>query len=190
MKKFYLIILIALILTLNSCVSSLNPIYTEKDLIFIPELVGEWTETDNKSKTTWTFKKQDEKKYILNFLEDDKLATFKGNVTKIGDYYYLDLYLKETDTINSLYNLHIFPVHTFSRLTINGDKLNIEFFSWDWFKEKFKEGKKQLDYIESEDKQIMITSRTLDLREFMLKNVTTKEPVQGNDYITELKRKK
>lgn len=52
---------LAVALTLTICVHSLRPLYTGKDLIFDPALVGVWSEDD--SRDSWAFEKSAEKAF-------------------------------------------------------------------------------------------------------------------------------
>ncbi|MBK6364443.1 MAG: hypothetical protein IPF52_13480 [Saprospiraceae bacterium] len=41
---------------LTGCIPSLNPLYTDKDLVFTSQLLGTWTGA--KSEESWTFDKK------------------------------------------------------------------------------------------------------------------------------------
>ena len=58
---------LALILVTGCIVTSVNPLYTEKDLVFDPALVGAWSEGEGKD--TWAFEKAGEKKARSRSLE-------------------------------------------------------------------------------------------------------------------------
>src|SRR5713226_7108606 len=88
------ILLFALTLTLLGCLPSLNPLYTEKDLIHDPALLGAWVqknEDSNKPERLWTFTKEDEHSYTLEIKEGDKRSPFGAHLLKLGEHRYLDI---------------------------------------------------------------------------------------------------
>ena len=58
MKDTLKLLTLSFLVMFTSCVPSLNPVYTEQDLIFDSALLGVWTDKD--SKETWELTKADE----------------------------------------------------------------------------------------------------------------------------------
>jgi hypothetical protein len=69
---------------MSGCISSLNPLYTDKDIIFKKELIGTWT--DAKTGESWSFEKLKENGYTLVRKEEGAQSTFRAVLVKIGDY--------------------------------------------------------------------------------------------------------
>ena len=65
---------------LSACIPSVNPFYTDKDLIFDPRLLGEWQVKDSSNEPQlWKFEKGDDKTYKLSVTEkDSKRGEFNG----------------------------------------------------------------------------------------------------------------
>jgi len=51
MKYITTVLIIGIALVASACVPSLHPLYTDKDLIFEPALLGEWVEAKPDSKS-------------------------------------------------------------------------------------------------------------------------------------------
>jgi hypothetical protein len=75
---------------LTGCIYSINPLYTEKDLVFMPELIGKWQ--DPKDKSTITFTKLDENAYFAVSNDDGKEQRCEARLVKLGELLMLDIY--------------------------------------------------------------------------------------------------
>lgn len=178
-------ILILLILSIISgCIPSLNSLYTEKDLVFNPALIGTWK--DGKSMESWKFEKDGENAYQLTFKEGKKSSTFQSHLVKLGDYLFMDLYPKPTNSANSLYQMHIFPVHTFSRIKISNNQLIIEMLNPAWVKNGLKSNQLSISHSISNDGNILLTASTSELQSFLLKHADSKDAFK--DEITLFKK--
>ncbi|NOZ46933.1 MAG: hypothetical protein GXO79_09150 [Chlorobi bacterium] len=170
--KISFLIIIAILLV-SSCVPSLNPLYNEKDLIYNKYLEGTWVET--KSKETWTFKRKSDKEYWLNYLENNDEAVFEAHLVKLNDYIFLDIYPSDLKSTNYLYQSHLFPVHTFSKITIMKKQIVIKMLDPAWIEKSIKNKTLTLDYVKSEDESILITAPTDKLQDFALKYAISNE---------------
>ena len=97
----------------------------------------------------------------------------------IGDFegdYFLDLSLLSIGSENDLFrSTHLFPVHSFSRLTIDDEKLEIEFFKDRWIKEQILDNRVRIKHERvmegpmADEYSILITAGTPELRQFVTK---------------------
>ena len=91
----------AILIILGGCIPimSVNPFYTESDLVFEQKLVGTWTDDINEPETTWQFEHINEPNnntYILTFIDKDgEKGLFTANLFKLKDKLFLDLYPAE-----------------------------------------------------------------------------------------------
>ena len=69
-------------LMLAGCVPSLNPLYTEEDLIFEPKLVGVWAE-NAEAKERWTFEQAGEKDYRVIDRKSKRLNSSHGKLCRM-----------------------------------------------------------------------------------------------------------
>jgi hypothetical protein len=177
MKTQKFLILIVLIAILSGCLPSLNPIYTENDIFFNKDLVGTWTEAD-KEKEKWIFEKDGENQYKLTYLEEGKKASFKAHLAKIGEYHFLNLYPYDYASENTLYQCHFIPVHTFSKITIDKDKVVVKMMDPTWVEEKIMKKEIDIEHAFSSKGNLLLTASTNRLQEFALKYAENKEAFQ------------
>ena len=167
----------ALAVLIAGCVRSLHPLFTEKDLIFEPTLVGTWVDGDGKD--TWTFQKSKDKSYTLihfqhehgKFMEGKETgdtARFEVKLGRLGNFFFLDIYPEEPTIKNDLYKIHLIPAHTFSRMWLEGDELRLSMLDNDWLKKMIAEGKVQITH-EKIDGDVILTAPTEELQKLVLK---------------------
>jgi len=166
---------------LGSCVPSLHPLYTDKELVFEEKLLGRWGKDDE----VWEFKKgQEEKSYDLITKEDGKEGKFTAYLVKIQDsrktdkekqatgqtLLFLDLYPKEPELETSdFYKLHLLPVHTFIKVEQIEPALKMRIMNPDGLKEILEDRPDLIKHEMLEDR-IVLTASTKQLQEFMLKH--------------------
>jgi hypothetical protein len=113
-KRLLPLMLFSFLFVLNSCLSTLYPFFTERDVIFNPILIGKWTCNINGEKHNLTFEAIPEKRlhelapgirklagrgYLLTW-KDSLHKTYSSDfvfLAKIGNNFYLDLYPAEMD---------------------------------------------------------------------------------------------
>ena len=160
-------------LVLPGCVPSLNPLYTEKDLVFDAALVGTWAEQDD-SRETWSFNKSGEKEYKLIYTEDDKTGEFKAHLLKLGNTLYLDFF-PESDGLkdskrNDFYLSHFVPGHMFAKVTQVEPTLRMAMLNPDWLKKLLEKNPKAIAYHAVGEDRIVLTASTAELQKFIVAN--------------------
>lgn len=173
--KFLLLILIAFIIT--GCPARiLFPLFTEKELIFNPSLVGRWTLEDD----IYTFQKLGEKSYeLLHYTNKTgyDTAVFKSELGKIGKYWFLDLFPEsralESHLNNGVFTHHLILAHTISRIWFEGDSIRIATLDNDWLRKIINKKKLKVPHVYIKDKnmgeQLIITANTKELQRFVTK---------------------
>ena len=87
--------LLLLPILLSGCmVRSLQPIYTDKDIIAMPALEGRW-KADDEGKDTFSFVREDNY-YRFSMTENDSAFVGVAHFAKVGKRTYLDLSFDET----------------------------------------------------------------------------------------------
>jgi hypothetical protein len=178
-RKFLFYLLAGL---LGSCVPSLHPLYTDKELAFDEKLLGSWGEGDQ----VWEFKKgEKEKSYDLITDEKGKKGEFTVYLVKIQDsskadkekeaarqtLLFLDLYPKEPNLeATDFYKFHLLPVHTFLKIEQLGTTLKIQAMNPEKLQEMLK-AKPDLIKHEVLEDRIVLTASTKQLQKFMLEHV-------------------
>jgi hypothetical protein len=174
------IIAIAIAALVAGCVRSFYPLFTEKDLVFNPALVGTWAD---KEKNTWTFQKSSDKNYrLLYFQREYKVfgrgpetagdtATFRAQLGKLKGLWFLDLYpdrgTLESHVKNDLHNVTMIPTHTFFRVWIEGDSLRLAMLDEEWLKRLIDQNGMRIPHVRTED-YIVLTASTQELQRLVV----------------------
>lgn len=196
-RKFISILMVALFFS-GCVVYSFYPLYTESDLFPNDILTGEWMDSDS---TIWNFEHEyhgkkvpeniDSTSYVLNLKDKDgKESKFNIHVVKLAGHYFLDFYLEDflDDNNLDLESFHIVPVHTFAKLEVSENKLQINWFDQEWLKKLIEENKIRIHH-EANDDYILLTAKPKELQKFVIKYVNSEEAFkEGIDF--ELMRRK
>lgn len=153
---------LALALTLAGCVPSLQPLYTEKDTVFDPALVGMW----EKDKELWTLRAAAGGAYQLTVKPDSgPPASFQAHLVQLDSSRFLDLYPDEPETGNDFYQFHLIRAHSISRLVLDGDTLRVAMLQDGWLKTMLAEGKLQIAHeFVGPDRDLLLTAPTPQLQ--------------------------
>lgn len=170
MNKTTIVTALGIALLIASCVQSLHPLYTDKDVVFEPKLIGTWKgESDN----LWIFLKHGEKSYELVYTEKGSPAKFAANLVKLGQVYFLDLFPESPDLKNDLQQAHLLNVHTFSRVWLEDDTLRLAMLEHDWLKTMIESKKVRIKH-ELLGDQIVLTAPTKELQQFVVRHANDK----------------
>jgi hypothetical protein len=153
------------------CVPSWNPLFTDKDLIFEPKLVGTWKGDDDE---TWKFEKDDEKSYKLSYSDKQGKATFVAFLLKIKDRQFLNIYLVDDSEqelkLNALATMTLVPVHLFLRVDEIGESLKMAACNPEWLDKQLEANPKAVAHLRQPNR-ILFTAETKELQAFVLKHV-------------------
>jgi len=132
MKNITKLVTLSFLLMFAGCVPSLNPLYTDQDLIFDAALLGVWTDKD--SKETWELMKAGEKQYKLVYTDEDgKTGEFTAHLLKIDRETFLDLTpIKRFLPQNDFYNGHFLTVYSFAQISQTAPTIQISFLEPKW----------------------------------------------------------
>ncbi len=176
LKSKTLVLLATLLVAVSGCIiPSLHPIFNESDLITNDQLKGDWLG----HKSIWTFEEGDNKSYRLYYKECDDpvndpsnyatctMAEFKSHLIKLDGAYFLDFYpVNYKNTENQFLRLHLQPLHSFAKVTIEKDHIEVSFLNYLWLKELLDKNPKAVAHTETRH-GIMLTADTDELQQFM-----------------------
>ncbi|MGB8192836.1 MAG: hypothetical protein WCF67_12990 [Chitinophagaceae bacterium] len=189
MKRIYAFAAIALLLGLSSCLSTVHPIFTEKDLVFDPKLIGKWryesksfngfveiTQTKQQDFTDYpTLGKLAGKTYMLRYknTEGGIDAAYYGFMVKLGNKYYIDQYPAETPaTMNydPFYKGHYLKMHTCYLLSFKKDNsFELKQFDETYLKKLINDKKIRVRHETREDGSLIVTASTEELQQYIMK---------------------
>jgi len=152
--------------------ASLNPLFTENDVVFDPALVGTWRGMDRKDesnagKPVWAFGKSGENAYSLVVTADGKRTDYKAHLVKVGQYLFFDALPDPPDGAFGDY-LYLVPTHVFGRIWMEGGTARIAFLDDEWTKKMVDENRLRIAHTRVED-AVVLTAATKDLQRFVLK---------------------
>lgn len=174
-RKFYKFALGVLITaTFVGCVPSWNPLFTDKDLIFDPKLIGTWKGDHD---TVWIFEKEGDKHYKLSCSDKEGKATFVAFLLRIKDRRFLNVVLEDDSSqemkLNALAWMTLVPAHFFLRIDDIGTSVKMAMVDSQWLHKHLKENPKAIAHL-SHPNRYLLTAETKDLQEFVLKHAEGK----------------
>lgn len=175
MKMRFLIAVTITAALLSACLPSVNPFYTEKDVVFDSDLVGEWRiEGETKPSGIWKIEKTDSKAYKLTTTEPDgKQGEFAVHLFKLEKDCFLDMVPsdctygpKQTDNVAAA----MFPGHLLLRVTLRASQLKVASTDFVWLEKHLTANPKALAHHVA-DKRLLLTADTRALQRFVLKHL-------------------
>ncbi len=117
---------------LSGCIPSLNPLYTDENLVFEPALLGVWKQPQGSAR--WEFSKLDDKSYRLLYTDDEgQQGRFVGRLARLEGDLFLDLYPEDPQMdASGFYKFHLVPIHTIYRIRGTQPKLQLAAIDFRW----------------------------------------------------------
>ena len=191
MKKIILTTAFAfLLIFLSSCLTTLHPIFTEKDLAYDPKLIGVWN-TENEGKKG---------KVTINNLATENSVELPGNISaikqkgyfiiyqdengkvsdqyiaflaRIGKHLYFDYFpadKKEDRKLDEFFGAHFVKMHTSYRVEILKDGgFELSQLDGSYVKSLIDEKKIRIRHEIDADDNTVITASTKELQQYLLK---------------------
>jgi hypothetical protein len=177
MKKRNFFALGAAAVLLAACIPSVNPFYTDKDVVFDPHLIGEWQEkgaTDQPG--TWSFEQSSNNIYNLTVTENGKTGAFSAHLFRLKQEQFLDLIPTDCNYATNqidLVGFAMLPGHLLMRVAQIEPELKIAACDYDWLEKFLQKNPKAIDHTEGD--RIVLMANTRDLQKFVLKHLGTNE---------------
>jgi hypothetical protein len=177
MKKRNAMALAAVALLMAACIPSINPFYTDKDVVFEGRLIGTWQEKENSDEPQiWKFEEGKDKAYKLMVTEKGgKHGEFEAHLFKLKQDYFLDIIATEIGTnVADLTTATLITGHLLLRVPQIEPELELAGFDFDWLDKYLKEHPKALAHHRDDDR-FFLTAETADLQSFVLKHLAEGE---------------
>jgi hypothetical protein len=206
MKPRTIISLIIMGMLVSSCVlSSLFPLYTEKDLRTDDGLIGKWqVGKENGDIWYWIIEKVDTnyngegffkgtpwseyktgKTYRLVAQQDTIQQEFALHLLELDGMRYIDLYPVNVEVSHGFLAWHMVPTHIFGRIEINENQLITRFFEQDFFVKLIEQNKIRISHIDMNGREL-ITAETDELQKFAKKYADQSQAFQKPDTLPRL----
>jgi hypothetical protein len=185
MKRMMLAAVCILAAAMPGCVPSLQPIATEKDLVFELNLLGTWVEADGKS--SFKFQKAAAGKgyEVIATNKEGNASKLEARLVRLGNDLFFDTTVRDLDLKGSFAAFHLLPAHLFTKITLSGDTLSYATLNYNWV-EKLGGEKKLAIRHETVKDLIVLTASTTELQQFLREHASDKDAFQTP---IELKRK-
>jgi hypothetical protein len=173
MRKLQIIVTFVLALVLAGCVSSsLQPLFTDKDIAFEPALNGTWVDQDGEEQLVFSSWSDRTGYTVIHSKQGNHPASFEARLVQLGDYRFVDLYPTEPAMPNDLYAAHFIGVHSFHRVWLDEDKLRIATLDPDWLRKMISENGLEIGHAvvnDGHDDAIVLTAPTAKLQELVVR---------------------
>ena len=174
MKKL-LLPLLAIVAFLAACVPSVNPFYTDKDVVTDARLAGTWVEDEDKdSSASWKFETATNNSYAVALTEDKgKTGKFEGHLFKLSAEFFLDLTPTECEYATNqagTVGTAMIPGHLLLRVKFTEKNLSLAFCDPDWVKTFLEKNPTAIAH-RKVDGSIILTAETAVLQKFVLKHL-------------------
>jgi hypothetical protein len=151
------------------CVPSLNPVYTDEQLVFDPNVLGQWVQANSQNK--WEFVQGDGKSYRLLYTDEEgRQGRFVAHVAEVDGTRFLDLFPEETNYEESgFYKFHLVPIHTIYLVKASGPNLKLAAIDYKWFDQYLTDHPGAIQFATFNDRK-MITASTSEVQAFVLQH--------------------
>lgn len=175
MKTKILFPLLTTAALLAACVPSVNPFYTDKDVLADARLAGTWTEAGKTERAaTWTFSTTTNQAYAVVIKEDDgKTGKFAGHLFKLEKEMFLDLTPTECkfdDQQAEIVGWAVLPGHLLVSVKMDDGKLSLAFCNPEWIKKFLERNPAAIAHRVVND-EVMLTADTAALQKFVLQHL-------------------
>jgi hypothetical protein len=161
---------------LAGCIPSLHQLYTDKDVVYDPKLIGTWK--DPNSLDRWQFAAASEPNcYTLTYTDEKKKnGSFIVHLVKLDKMLFLDVFPKDANQpYSDYYKLHLYPVHTFIKVEQIEPTLQMRFMDVDKFTKRLEKEPALIKHEVVENRadnypKIVLTASTKELQDFMRKH--------------------
>jgi hypothetical protein len=152
---------------LAGCLPSLNPVYTEDNLVMDPAFVGVWTQPKNQAQ--WEFNARDMNSYTLVYTDEEgRQGRFIAHVADVQGVRFLDLYPDAMETANSpFYGVHLTPIHTIYLVRQVGPVARLASIDYAWLDKFLTEHPEALTHATFHGRKL-ITAPTEELQAFVI----------------------
>ena len=200
-RAFYIACLLFLIISLNSCLTTLYPIFHSNEAILNEKLLGYWKCTDKDKKISYmefikipadrktelspAIQKISDKGYFVSRISNvgDITEQYFVFLVKIGKNYYLDYYpaeLPSQKNVNRFYKDHSIKVHSNYRCDIkDNNHFEIRLFEKTFLDKLISDNKINIRHEVIGNKNL-ITASTDELQKFIIKYGDNPDAFAGN----------
>ena len=195
MKKYFLFLL-ALLFILSGCVVfSLEPFFTKSNKTKTPEyIIGEWVPVmlegnDVSGQDINLWKVENDK--VISF--DTKNITGEISITffKVNNQLFCDTQAGSPDNekLNQYWLYHLCPFHSLCKVIYQNDTLTFLPLNYEWIKEKVKEGKIKVPFVDWKGEDTILFTATSEQWESFIKEYEDNQEAFSDEFAFVFRKK-
>jgi hypothetical protein len=162
-----------LLATMGCYVQSIQPLYTDKTMVFDPLLAGTWV-ADEDEEYVFTVSDTTRGMYTLLGDEGGAPARFQAALIELGGAAFLDIYPEAPESENTFYIDHLLRVHNILKVEMDADTLWVSDFDAEWLQAMLDKKRLRMSHVPF-DGAILLTGSTSELQGFVQKYAQTPE---------------
>ena len=171
-KKSLISAVVLLLSLLVACgpAFSIHPLYTDKDGVFDPALLGTWIDsTGDTSPLIFERGDADSYKAITQLNDNTNVdSVFEVHLVKLGGRVFLDAVQTKNRIAGQGVELGLaVPAHILGQVSVEGNVLHMSLLDQEWMGKQLKAGKISIPH-EDVDGDLVLTASTLELQKFVL----------------------
>ena len=169
MRSAPLALLVIVLSLLAGCVPTLNPVYTQKDLVYDAALVGNWSAPN--AVETWSFEYVGNQQYRLTYTnKEGERGLFAAHLAEVNGIRFLDLFPEDTDNGKvAFHKFHLVPIHTVYRLKTTAEGLRLAGIDYTWLDNHLKNHPESIQHTTFQGRRL-ITASTEELQVFLVEH--------------------
>ncbi len=162
-------------LLLGGCiVQSIQPLFTDKEMVPCPQLAGDWVQTEDAIETgRWSFVPEEGRYRLTHTDEQHHQATFLVTAGKLGTNIVLDMFPEDTlpkGQVNDLMAAHLIPAHVFAKAVKTNDALMLVLMDLEWLGKHLKANPAAVAHFwrrDGDNEYPILTASSSDLQKFI-----------------------
>lgn len=188
MKKVTILLAFTfLLIFLSSCLETIHPIFTEKDLVYDARLIGTWKTdttggraiitnlaTESSVQLPGNISSISKKGYLISYMDKDGSLSglYIAFLARIGKHLYFDYYpadKKNDKSVDNFFMIHLTKMHTSYRVNFTKDGFEMSQLDEGFIRQLIDEKKIRISHEKSEEDDIIITASTSELQQYIIK---------------------
>lgn len=198
--KWQIILALAVMIAMSSCIFTFHPLYSDDVLVDIPGLEGSFLDRQEFAfagvttvdSTIWTFERNGKGEYTLEINQVGKSGSMDVRAVKLGGEYFLDFLVSEAETedIPDFVFWHLVPMHTFAKVRLIDNRLELMYINAEWAQENLEKHRIRIDHETRKNNNdtgfILLTASTEDLQKFAAKYARYDDAFEDADVLTQV----
>lgn len=161
----------ALILLVQGCVRSIQPVLNDNQVVAANELLGKWVTDDGKQSVDVQAADQPNQYRVLYTDDSGKQGTFIGRFGNVGEIRLIELQPEDpVPNASDTYRAHLVKLYSFLLVRQTKPRLVCATMSTDWLKKYLDAHPGELQTIRPTNDDLIVTAPTADFQVFLLRH--------------------